>query len=180
MTTGTLRFSTAWGMCRVDWTARGIARVRILDGAAGEGAVDLDTVPLEVADCVRRLESHFRGDPVDFSDVGLDETGLGALDRAIYRELRRVPRGRTVTYGELAARVGAPGASQAVGAAMGRNPWPVVVPCHRVLAKGGGLGGFSAPGGVATKRRLLALEGVDLDGGAPMLPGLFDLDDRRD
>ena len=85
-----------------------------------------------------------------------------------------MPRGSTVTYGELAARVGAPKAAQAVGAAMARNPWPIVVPCHRVLAAGGRLGGFSAPGGARTKRRLLRMEGVDLDHGMALLPGLFD------
>lgn len=164
------RFDTAWGPCVVEWTARGLGRVRLLV-APGGGAEDAP--PTAVAECVARLVAYFDGAAVDFSDVVLDTSGLGPLDGAVYRELRRVPRGATVTYGDLAARAGAPGAAQAVGAAMARNPWPIVVPCHRVLANGGGLGGFSAPGGVRTKRRLLRMEGVDLDGGAPMLPGLF-------
>jgi methylated-DNA-[protein]-cysteine S-methyltransferase len=170
---GTHRFSTAFGPVAVAWTARGLSRVRILDtgtdlGAGGEGA----SAPV-AAEAVRLLTAYFAGEPVDFSPLVLDDTGLSTLDAAIYRELRRVPRGATVTYGELAARAGAPGAAQAVGGAMARNPWVIVVPCHRVLAAGGALGGFSAPGGVRTKRKLLRMEGVDLDGGTPMLPGLF-------
>ena len=170
---GSHRFATTFGPVSVAWTARGLARVRLLDGdavfdPAGEGA--LPSLP---AEAVRLLAAYFDRAPVDFSSLVLDETGLSPLDAAIYRELRRVPRGATVTYGELAARAGSPGAAQAVGSAMARNPWVVVVPCHRVLAAGGGLGGFSAPGGVATKRRLLTMEGADLDGGTPLLPGLF-------
>ena len=171
---GTHRFATAFGPVAVAWTARGIARVRLLEGdapidPAGEGAL-----PPLAAEAARLLIAYFDREPVDFSSLVLDETGLSSLDAAIYRELRTVPRGTTVTYGELAARVGSPGAAQAVGSAMARNPLVIVVPCHRVLAAGGGLGGFSAPGGVRTKRRLLTMEGVDLDGGTPLLPGLLD------
>jgi methylated-DNA-[protein]-cysteine S-methyltransferase len=96
------------------------------------------------------------------------------MDAAIYAVLRTVPFGRTTTYGELAEQAGHPGAARAVGVAMARNPWPIVVPCHRVLAKHGMLGGFSAPGGVLTKRRLLELEGAKVDSAMPTLPGLFD------
>jgi methylated-DNA-[protein]-cysteine S-methyltransferase len=94
--------------------------------------------------------------------IALDARGLPPFHAVVYEALRRVPSGATVSYGELAARVGSPGASRAVGQAVGKNPWPVVVPCHRVLAVGGRPGGFSAPGGVETKRRLLAIEGVTL------------------
>ena len=172
---GTHRFSTAFGPVAVAWTGRGLTRVRLIDDAAGADIVTSgeDALPPIAAEAVRLLTAYFTGVPVDFSPLVLDVTGLSPLDAAIYRELRRVPRGTTVTYGELAARAGAPGAAQAVGSAMARNPWPIVVPCHRVLAAGGALGGFSAPGGVRTKRKLLRMEGVDLDGGAPMLPGLF-------
>ena len=170
---GTHRFSTAFGPVSVAWTARGLSRVRLLDEAADVGPDGEATLPPVAAEAVRLLSAYFVGDPVDFSPLALDDTGLSSLDAAIYRELRRVPRGSTVTYGELAARAGAPGAAQAVGSAMARNPWVIVVPCHRVLAAGGALGGFSAPGGVRTKRKLLRMEGVDLDGGMPTLPGLF-------
>lgn len=174
---GSHRFATACGPVAVQWTALGIARVRLIEFATGgdaEPGEGVATLPPLAADCVRRVVACLAGEPVDFSDLALDETGIGSLETAIYRELRRVPRGSTVTYGELAARVGAPKAAQAVGAAMARNPWPIVVPCHRVLAAGGRLGGFSAPGGARTKRRLLRMEGVDLDHGMALLPGLFD------
>ncbi|MDK9696921.1 MAG: methylated-DNA--[protein]-cysteine S-methyltransferase [Siculibacillus sp.] len=171
---GTHRFATAFGPVAVAWTALGLSRVRLLDGSGDGVPGGGGALPPVAAEAARRLAAYFAGEPVDFSTLVLDESGLSALDTAIYRELRRVPRGATVTYGELAARAGAPGAAQAVGGAMARNPWVIVVPCHRVLAAGGALGGFSAPGGVATKRRLLRMEGVDLDRGAPMLPGLFE------
>jgi len=170
---GTHCFSTAFGPVAVAWTARGLTRVRLLDAATGVEGSGEGAMPAVAAEAARLLTAYFAGLPVDFSALTLDDTGLSPLDAAIYRELRRVPRGSTVTYGALAARAGAPGAAQAVGGAMARNPWVAVVPCHRVLAAGGALGGFSAPGGVRTKRRLLRMEGVDLDGGAPLLPGLI-------
>ena len=103
----------------------------------------------------------------------LDLTGVGDFHRRIYDLTRDVGWGETITYGELARRVGAPGAARAVGQAMGRNPIPIIIPCHRVLASGGKVGGFSAFGGAVTKTRLLALEGVHLDKGTPLLPGLL-------
>lgn len=107
-----------------------------------------------------RLVAYLSGDPLDPArlDVRLSWTGMTPFRVAVSRTLRRVPRGRTVTYAELAARAGFPGAARGVGGAMAANPFPLLVPCHRVLPASGGLGGFSAPGGVATKRRLLALE----------------------
>lgn len=175
--TASHRFTTAFAPMAIHWTDRGLSRVRLLDATdpvVADPAAE-EALPYGPAEAVRLLRACFAGEPVDFSGVGLDETGFAPLDVAIWRELRRVPRGATVTYGELAARVGAPRAAQAVGSAMARNPWPIVVPCHRVLAAGGALGGFSAPGGTRTKRRLLRMEGVDLDGGTPMLPG-FEVD----
>ena len=94
--------------------------------------------------------------------VVLDLGDLPEFQREVYAVARSLPRGATMTYGEIAARVGVPGAAQAVGQAMGHNPFPIVVPCHRVVAAGGGNGGFSAPGGVDTKLRLLAIEGATL------------------
>jgi methylated-DNA-[protein]-cysteine S-methyltransferase len=168
-------FSTALGGCELAWTARGLARVRLL--GPGEGATDAvpgAALPAEIDRLSRLIVAHLAGAAVEYGAVILDETGHADADLAIWRALRDVPRGTTVTYGELADRAGRPGAARAVGSAMARNPWPIVVPCHRVLAAGGALGGFSAPGGVVTKRRLLVQEGVDLDGGMDPLPGLFD------
>ena len=171
------RVDTAWGACTLDRSARGLARFRLPDPAGGEGddgrSVQ-DDMPADVAGWADLVIAYFEGEPVDFSRILLDQSGLTATEQAIYAALRLVPRGETTTYGDLAERIGSPGAARAVGVAMARNPWPLIVPCHRVLAKGGALHGFSAPGGLDTKRRMLAMEGVDLDRGEPMLPGLFD------
>lgn len=171
------RVETAWGACTLDRSARGLARFRLPDPAAGEGdggQLARETMPPDVSAWAERVIAYFEGEPVDFSLIPLDQTGLTATEQAIYAALRLVPYGETTTYGDLARRIGSPGAARAVGVAMARNPWPLIVPCHRVLAKGGALHGFSAPGGLDTKRRMLAMEGVDLDRGEPMLPGLFD------
>src|SRR5204863_7486566 len=102
------------------------------------------------------------GERIDFDAIGLDLSSVEPFRRAIYDALREVAFGETVTYGELAKRVGAnaPTAAQDVGVAMARNPVPLIIPCPRVLAAGGKLGGFSAPGGSASKVRMLELEGV--------------------
>jgi len=100
----------------------------------------------------------------------LDWEGVPDFERRVYDEARRIPPGRTATYGEIAAALGEPGAARAVGRALGRNPFTLIVPCHRVLAAGGGYGGFSARGGVTTKLRLLAIERARPHSG----PDLFD------
>ena len=122
----------------------------------GEGA------PPFVRDAAQLLRKHLGGEAQDLSALPLDFSVLGPFQKAVYEAVRTLPPGRTATYGEIAARLGKPGASRAVGQALGRNPFLVVVPCHRVLAAGGAPGGFSAPGGLAAKQRLLALEGVTL------------------
>ncbi|MFI6283764.1 methylated-DNA--[protein]-cysteine S-methyltransferase [Streptomyces sp. NPDC051018] len=111
-----------------------------------------------LAEPIRQLEAYFAGELREFS-LPLDWSLSGGFNREVLRELTAAaPFGTVVGYGDLAARVGQPGAAQAVGAAMGSNPLPVVVPCHRVVETDGKLGGFG--GGLETKRRLLALEGV--------------------
>src|SRR4029077_2088160 len=99
-----------------------------------------------------------RGEASDLSSVALDMQGVPPFHRRVYEIARTIPPGATLSYGELAGRLGAPGSARAVGQALGRNPFAIVVPCHRVLAAGGRLGGFSAKGGVATKLRLLSIE----------------------
>jgi len=106
------------------------------------------------------VAAHLRGDLRDFSGAPLALDGLPPFRRRVVVALRSIPVGSTQTYGELAQSLGNPKASRAVGQAVGRNPFPLVVPCHRVLAAGGAIGGFSAPGGTATKVRLLDLEGA--------------------
>ena len=111
----------------------------------------------EAIDAIRALRS---GTPVDLNAVALDFDGAGEFEASVWRAARAIPPGRTVTYGALAAQLGDPQAAQAVGRALGRNPWPIVVPCHRVTAADGRTGGFSAPGGAATKLKLLEIEGA--------------------
>ncbi len=120
-----------------------------------------------VQDAIERIQASLRGEPVELADIPLDEAGLPEFHCRVYAAARRIARGSTRTYGVIAAELGDPGAARAVGQALGRNPWPIVVPCHRVLAAAGRPGGFSAPGGTATKMRLLAIEGAAVSGQLP-------------
>lgn len=114
-----------------------------------------------LADLRERFRGFARGEFDDFRDVAIDESHLTAFERSVVRACRAIPYGETISYGQLAAKVGRPGAARAVGRVMATNRYPLAVPCHRVLASGGGLGGYSAPQGLAMKRRLLALEAAD-------------------
>lgn len=175
-------FETAIGPCAVAWNDAGLTRVR-LPGRSSEATIAglnaaactaAETLPAFVASCVRDMQAYFDGEAVDFRVTRLDWSRVPAFNAKLYRALAEVPHGRTTTYGALAKTIGEPiGAARAVGVAMGRNPWPIVIPCHRVLASGDQLGGFSAPGGVDTKKRLLRLEGSLREDDAPFLPGLF-------
>ncbi|MFB8027649.1 methylated-DNA--[protein]-cysteine S-methyltransferase [Streptomyces sp. NPDC056465] len=140
------------------------ARPAVRDATLGQLRARLGAEPVEAPDSarlagpVRQLTAYFAGELREFS-LGLDWSLSSGFHREVLRELASgVPWGTVVGYGDLARRVGQPGAAQAVGAAMGSNPLPVVVPCHRVVESGGGLGGFG--GGLETKRQLLALEGI--------------------
>jgi len=176
-------FDTVLGVCGVAWNARGLCGVQLPEqnraaterrlaakcGSAGEAAP-----PTWVAALVVDIQNYLAGDRIDFSAVAVDLDGVDDFRRSIYLALRGVGFGRTTTYGELARLIGSTEweAARDVGDAMGRNPMPLVIPCHRVLAAGNKLGGFSAYGGATTKQKLLALEGVHLDNAAPRLPGL--------
>jgi methylated-DNA-[protein]-cysteine S-methyltransferase len=176
-------FQTAIGPCGVAWSARGLVAVQLpeKDTAATERRLAAKaksagpaTPPREVAALIEDIIRYLGGGRVDFSAAPLDLDGIEPFRRTLYGVLRNLGFGETTTYGALATRIGldGPEAARDVGAAMGMNPVPIVIPCHRVLAAGGKLGGFSAHGGAATKQKLLALEGVHFDGGAPRLPGL--------
>ncbi|MEV7908759.1 MULTISPECIES: methylated-DNA--[protein]-cysteine S-methyltransferase [Streptomyces] len=152
--------ATATGLVSVSFHARPDVR----DAMLGRLRTGFGTEPVEapgsarLAEPIRRLAAYFAGGREDF-DLALDWSLTSGFHREVLRELASgVPYGTVVGYGELAARVGRPEGAQAVGAAMGANPLPVVVPCHRVVESDGGLGGFG--GGLETKRQLLALEGV--------------------
>jgi methylated-DNA-[protein]-cysteine S-methyltransferase len=156
---GYTAFDTAMGLAAVEWSERGLTRVWIPPAPARRHN---EPAPAPVLDVIERLRTLLRGDDVDFTDVELDLEGVPRFDQRVYAVARSLPRPMTATYGDLAQRAGAPRAAQAVGQVMGNNRFPLVVPCHRVVAAGGGNGGFSAPGGVDTKLRLLALESVTL------------------
>ena len=123
------------------------------------GSIEADPLPFvrTAIDAVVRLLS---GKAEDFTEFELDTGDLPAFDRAVLEETRRIPCGETRTYGEIASALGSPGAARAVGRALGRNPIPIIIPCHRVLAASGRSGGFSAPGGTSTKLRMLQIEGA--------------------
>ena len=166
-------FDTAMGRCGIAWGERGIAGVQLPEAgeaetrarmlhrfpAAGEAAP-----PAEVWQAIERMASLLRGEASDLSTIALDMDGVPEFHRRVYEAARTIPPGMTLSYGAIAARIGASGAARAVGQALGRNPFPIVVPCHRVLAAGGKIGGFSAEGGITTKRRMLAIEGAQLNG----------------
>ena len=118
-----------------------------------------DSISRSPSQFATSLQEHLRGIPQDFSEVKLYTEHLTEFSRSVYSELRSVPPGSVTSYGQLAERLGKPGASRAVGTALGKNPFLLVVPCHRVLAQNGRLGGFSAPGGQETKEIMLAAEG---------------------
>jgi methylated-DNA-[protein]-cysteine S-methyltransferase len=164
-------FDTAIGRCGVAWSDRGIARIQLPEAndakAVRRLAMNDDLTvaepPPAIAKAIEQIRRHLRGDRQDFRDVPLDTSDVAAFHRRVYQAARKISAGRTISYGELAERIGAPGAARAVGQALGKNPLAIVVPCHRVLAANGKAGGFSAHGGIGTKRRILAAEGVELE-----------------
>jgi methylated-DNA-[protein]-cysteine S-methyltransferase len=150
---------------RLRWNERGIAAIEMPELSMRELRAQLreqDGAPDFVRTAARLLELHLAGTPQDLAQLPLDFTLLAPFQRQVLEAVRRLPPGQTASYGQVAALLGKPKASRAVGQALGRNPFLVAVPCHRVLAAGGAPGGFSAPGGVIAKQRLLALEGVEL------------------
>ena len=119
--------------------------------------------PPEIAAVIEKIRFHLEGETQDCRGIAVDLEGVTPFFRQVYEVTREIPPGQTRTYGEIAKAAGQPGAAQEVGQAMAKNPVPIIVPCHRVAAAGGKLGGFSAPGGPATKAKLLALEGASVN-----------------
>ncbi|WP_328746463.1 methylated-DNA--[protein]-cysteine S-methyltransferase [Streptomyces sp. NBC_00285] len=152
--------ATGEGLVNVVFHATGAVRDKALERLAsrlGTEPVEAPGSPL-LAEAIRQVEAYFAGERHDF-ELPLDWSLISGFNRQVLRELASsVAFGQVVGYGDLAGRVGQPRAAQAVGVAMGSNPLPVVVPCHRVVERDGGIGGFG--GGLETKRQLLALEGV--------------------
>ncbi len=155
-------FETSLGTCAVRWTDAGIASVRLPSSrtAVLPRVDDRPGVPQSVRAAIVGIVAVLGGSAVDLGFVVLDEQGIDPLRRAVYAATRTIQPGTTATYGDVARAIGRPDAARDVGAALARNPFPIVVPCHRVLGANGKLTGFSAPGGLETKRRMLELEGA--------------------
>ncbi|MEW6223665.1 MAG: methylated-DNA--[protein]-cysteine S-methyltransferase [Chloroflexota bacterium] len=158
----TVTFETPLGRCAMRWSDAGITGVllpgrRPLPGPAFEDGAD---VPPVVRQAIEGIVAVLDGERRDLRDLPLDERGLDPFRRAVYAATREIAPGTTRSYGEVARAIGRPDGARDVGAALARNPFPIVVPCHRVVAANGALTGFSAPGGLATKRRMLELEGA--------------------
>lgn len=171
-------FDTAIGCCGLAWGARGITGVQLPEAAREKTRARLlrrfpgaqHVVPAgEARRALEEITALLRGGPCDLSDIALDMEDVPPFHRRVYAAAREIPRGETVTYGELAERAGAAGAARAVGQALARNPFAIIVPCHRVVAARRRIGGFSANGGIAVKLRLLAIEG----GPRQSTPSLF-------
>lgn len=174
-------FPTPIGQCAVAWGAHGLTGVQLpeQDKATTRARMaqrfplchegDAPSPVQAAMDAVAALLSGTPRDPVDLGDIVLDMDGIPPFHQRVYALARRMAPGETTTYGEMARQLGEPGAARAVGQALGANPFAPVVPCHRILAAGGGAGGFSANGGVSTKLRLLLIERARFNG-----PGLFD------
>ncbi|MEJ2378170.1 MAG: methylated-DNA--[protein]-cysteine S-methyltransferase [Pseudolabrys sp.] len=171
-------FGTPIGACAIVWSARGVCGMQLPE--AGPEATRARVArrfagaqeagpPRNVQHAVDGIVALLNGERHDLTDVIIDDDALPAFNRKVYAIARTIPPGATMTYGEIAARLGDKLLARAVGQALGENPIPLIVPCHRVLAAGGKTGGFSAPGGVVTKLELLTIEGAEPGG-----PTLFE------
>ena len=171
--TGHAVFETALGFVGIAWSRIGLTRLCLFqrDRAAVErrlerhapaiaGGQHESELPGWVAELILDVKAYAEGEEIDFSGVPVDLAGIDDFNLAIYDAARMLRFGETTTYGELAKRAGRAGLPRETGQALGANPVPLVIPCHRILAAGGKIGGFSAPGGSTTKEKMLALEGV--------------------
>jgi methylated-DNA-[protein]-cysteine S-methyltransferase len=187
MTPGRLVFKTALGFVGIGWSGAGLVRLilpepehgRVVRALKSGPAAMLSDVseaelPQPIAALVLLIRRYAEGEAIDFSAVPIDWADADPFRRAIYEAARSLRHGEAVTYGELAERAGFPGMARETGAALGRNPVPLVIPCHRILSAGGRLGGFSAPGGRRTKQRLLAHEQARLASRAMSAQAAFD------
>ena len=178
-----LIFETAAGFCGIAWNGVGITRFQLPTKKAEDterlllrrlAAGEPGSPTPDVAEAVAAVRRYFNGEQVDFSDIQLDLEGQDPFFKQIYAAARRLGWGQTTTYGALAKELGVgPEAARDVGQAMAKNPVALIIPCHRVLAAGGKVGGFSAPGGSTSKIRMLELEGVRLGPPEPAQQSLF-------
>lgn len=154
-------FDTPLGRCAIRWHDAGLTGFELPEAASRSD--DLAMPPAPIAAIIDRVCRHLSGDAQDFSDLVYDFSEVPPFNLAVLRATLAIKSGHIRSYGEIAAAIGeVPAASRAVGAALGANRWPLLIPCHRVVAADGRMTGFSGPGGVRTKTRLLALEGAQL------------------
>jgi len=180
MSTRYTLFATAIGGIGIVWGERGVIGVQLPEGNDAatlarverqhpQAEAETAAPPPDVQRAIDGIVALVAGRPADLRDVAVDLAATPEFDQRVYEVARGIAPGDTTTYGEIAARLGEPRAAREVGQALGHNPVPLIVPCHRVLAAGGKLGGFSARGGVTTKLRLLGIEGATPNG----QPALF-------
>jgi methylated-DNA-[protein]-cysteine S-methyltransferase len=176
---GLALFETPVGRCGIAWGERGVVGVQLPEASEAKTRARLrrrfpevreSPPPPVVQRAIAGIVALLYGEAIDLSAVELDMDGVPPFDRRVYEVARTILPGATLSYGDIAARLGLPGEARAVGQALGQNPFPLVVQCHRVLAAGGKVGGFSANGGIATKLRLLSIEGARTSSA----PSLFD------
>jgi methylated-DNA-[protein]-cysteine S-methyltransferase len=173
-------FGTAIGECALAWNEAGVlaawlpeateTRLRMRVKKRFASAVEARPEGPTAA-AIAAIGALLAGERIDLGFIRIDDSRIDPFDRRVYAAARTISAGRVVSYAELAERVGANASAREVGQSLGRNPFPIIVPCHRIVASSGELGGFSAPGGTATKRRLLTIEDARRDGAAD----LFDL-----
>ena len=175
-------FDTPIGTCGLTWSEAGIAGLQLPETTAAATrarvqrrwpGVEERVPPPPVQRAIDRVLQLLDDGKTDLRDIPLDLSAAPEFNRKVYEAARAIPPGQTMTYGEIAKRIGAlPQAARDVGAALGKNPVAIIVPCHRVLAANGRMGGFSATGGIDTKRRILEIEGATALGAGPLFAGL--------
>ena len=174
-------FDSAIGPCGIAWSERGVVGVQLPEADAAKTRARLlrrspalheAPPPPDMQRAIGGMVTLLRGERSDLRDVRLDLERVPPFDRRVYDVARTIAPGATLSYGEIAMRLGDRGLARDVGQALGRNPFPLIVPCHRVLAAGGKVGGFSANGGITTKLRLLTIERAQTSDA----PTLFDGD----
>ncbi len=175
-------FDTPIGTCGLTWSDAGIAGLQLPEKTAAATrarvrrrwpGVEEKVPPPPVQKAIDRVLKLLDDGKTDLTDIPLDLSAAPEFNRKVYEVARAIPPGQTMTYGEIAKRIGAlPQEARDVGAALGKNPIAIIVPCHRVLAANGKMGGFSATGGVDTKRRILEIEGASALSAGPLFAGL--------
>jgi len=164
-------FDTAIGACGIAWSDHGLTALRLPENSPVATRAHMRArfpgtpeapPPSEIRQAMSAIEALLDGTPTDLSTIPLDMEQVPPFHQRVYHAAREIPAGSTMTYGEIAARIGSPDSARAVGQALGRNPFAIVVPCHRVVGTGRWLGGFSAPGGITTKERMLQIEGATI------------------